>query len=933
MAQNTPLNTIVIDAALNSKSNSIFGLQNTSYYNNSNDTLTEIYLHSWAGAYRESSTELGKRLREDRETAFYFADEEERGNISKLIFKNEKGNLLKWKFFNISQDIIKLQLNKPLPPKSKIEFTTSFNIKLPDAKFTGFGYESNGYYLKEWYIVPAVYDNGNWNTMSNKNLDDLFTNQTLYLIRLNLSKQYQISSNLLYQNNYLGFNKYQATISGTAIGSVNIMIRDNHEFKQIPISTTQGNIIDIETDLEYPYNLRIETSLENILKKQLNFLENKLGVYKKTKLWMSSDYIKNNPIYTMNSIPFITIMGPKFQKEIEYFKTMSYYYIKSSINTNIRENSWLIKGLTSYLLAEYINTYYPEKKLFGNLSEFWVSRLFDLSDLSFNDRQQLLYLIMARMNYDQAIGNSQDDFSNLNLLAINEFKTSMGLAYLNDYMGDWDFNKSLKRVYNFSTTNFTNQSKVKDIFEKNTTRNTDWFFDDFVKKNNLINFGITRHKKEWILQNKTSFSGPLKVMEYKNDTLLSSKWVNNFAGEKTYIPTNHDADKIEINNSKVVPEYDYKDNQFNYNNKWYSILRKPIQFKIMQDIENPKYYQIFVNPEGGWNAYDGVSLGPTFSNSALIEKQFNYKIAPFYSFRSNSLTGHISVNYAQLPRNSKHIQRISYGLFAKYSHYNDNLGYYKYNPYINLTLKKKDPRSDSQNSIFARYVYIDRELPKSFNQEEIEKYAEFRLFNIRHKYHNPEIIEDLKIRNDLQIDPKFFKLSSEIRWRKILENKQKLDFRVFAGFFPYHNTDTDYFDFGLNSSTDYLFDLGYYGRSEETGFLSQQLITNDGSFKSDYEGEFANKWMLTTNLHSSIWHFLEVYTDIGLYKNKGQSIKYRWDAGIRLNIVPELIEIYMPIYSNNGSEILDLSKYPEKLRFVFIADLQGLLNYYRRGLY
>jgi hypothetical protein len=47
--------------------------------------------------------------------------------------------------------------------------------------------------------------------------------------------------------------------------------------------------------------------------------------------------------------------------------------------------------------------------------------------------------------------------------------------------------------------------------------------------------------------------------------------------------------------------------------------------------------------------------------------------------------------------------------------------------------------------------------------------------------------------------------------------------------------------------TNCIFDYNYYGRSENTGFFSQQLIIAEGGFKSKLDTSFANQWMTTVN--------------------------------------------------------------------------------------
>jgi hypothetical protein len=69
--------------------------------------------------------------------------------------------------------------------------------------------------------------------------------------------------------------------------------------------------------------------------------------------------------------------------------------------------------------------------------------------------------------------------------------------------------------------------------------------------------------------------------------------------------------------------------------------------------------------------------------------------------------------------------------------------------------------------------------------------------------------------------------------------------RIYAGTFIYNNSNSDFLA-ALDRPTDYLFDYGYYGRSESSGF-SQQLILAEGGFKSKLNTPYANQWMTTLN--------------------------------------------------------------------------------------
>jgi hypothetical protein len=145
----------------------------------------------------------------------------------------------------------------------------------------------------------------------------------------------------------------------------------------------------------------------------------------------------------------------------------------------------------------------------------------------------------------------------------------------------------------------------------------------------------------------------------------------------------------------------------------------------------------------------------------------------------------------------------------------------------------------------------------------------------------------------------------------------------------YRDTDSDFFDFGLDRPKDYMFDYNFYGRSETEGLFSQQFIMAEGGFKSILDTRYANQWMTTLNASFNIWNWIEVYGDAGLLKSKYNNPEFVYDSGIRLNLLPDYFELYFPVQSTNGFELTQRA-YPEKIRFVVTISPGTLLNLFKR---
>ena len=259
--------------------------------------------------------------------------------------------------------------------------------------------------------------------------------------------------------------------------------------------------------------------------------------------------------------------------------------------------------------------------------------------------------------------------------------------------------------------------------------------------------------------------------------------------------------------------------------------------------------------------------------------------------------------------------------------YAPNLSYKAFVPFVNVTFKRKDLRDATVESLIAKLVHIDKEIAPTSVKTDIDNYS---VLSFSYNYINPDIIKEFRYNFSLELAQKFSKVGADLRFRSLSTSNTQLDFRLFAGAFLSNKTTGDYFSFGLDRANDYLFQLNYFGRSEDSGIFSQQFIIAEGGFKSVLPTRFANQYMLAFNSSFGIWRWVEFYNDVAFLKNKNNPIYFGYNNGIRLNFVHNIFEVYFPLYSNNGWE-LSQEAYPQKIRFTLTADVNSIYNFFRRG--
>ncbi len=899
----------------------LFIQQEIVFYNRSEVPLDSIFLLNWANAYKDRNTPLAKRLLEDYNKKFYFSKKSDRGysKVNHVLCNEQKvtfGEVEK------KQDLIWIQLKEPLEPGASVNLKLSYEVKVPSDRFTQYGHDGVNYNLRYWYITPAVF-NGQWNLYSNLNMDDYFMEPTNYDIRFQVPMGFTLHSNLRAEAE-IRENDVIYTMKEKGQLEVEVNIQYQNDF-----STYQLRDLDVQTNLKSK-NLT-ENLKGDVLQRQIDFIENYLGDFPYEKILVNRTTYLKNPVYGFNQLPKkMNPFSDIFEWDIKMFKAMTERFIDNTILVNERTEYWLPDGIQIYLMMEYVSHYYPEVKAIGNVSKKWGIRRYSLAQLDFNGKYPFVLQFTTRKVLDQSLNTRSDSLSNLNLKLVNRYKSGLGLRYLETYLQDSIVKNSLKEYYRDHSTKFSHPRDFENLVKQKTDKDLGWFFDDYVNTTKKIDYTIKKTEikgdsVEVVLKNKTGYSAPLTIYGIDKKQVKFKKWLEAIPDQDTIMLSRQGIDRLSLNYEFLYPENNLRDNWKKLNP---SLFNKPLRFRFYRDIEDPYYNQVFYKPYFNYNFYDGVILGPTIYNQALFKKTWLFSITPVYGFKSNSLLGTFSLAYEYLPETTP-VYRYRTGLFASRFHYDNDLAVNKFTPFFRIDFKRNSLRDVGGKSLITRLVSVDKELPPGAEPNETFKY---NVLNFRYGYSRPDIINDLRYFTDLQFERDFSKFSVDVRYRKLTRFNRHYDLRLFFGTFFHNETETDFFSFALDRPSDYMFDLAYLGRSEDSGFLSQQTIIAEGGFKTIFPEQFANQWMLTTNASVSIWRWVEVYADAGFFKNRNDTSQFRYDSGIRLNFVPNFLEVYFPIQSSLGFEP-GFSDYASRIRFVVTIDFERVYNLVKRGFY
>ena len=937
-------NEYFIDAKFNADNRTIEIYQTIDFTNTTSNNLNYIILNDWAHSYSNPSTPLGKRLSEDFTLNFQRSTKNQRG-LTTISSVQSKSTILSYNRLEDNVDLIKVNLANVLKPNEKITITIDYKIKIPISDFTGYGIDKNGNInLSEWFITLAKIIDDNWLIESNLDLNDISLDPSFYKFKITFPSKFELISDfeidtinnsdiyniltskkekriynpiIISKNRYFEIFKINNNTVITDIDNISNKKTDSLIFKVISyVDKKTGNKILSRPSAKDSVNFKF------ILNKTINYVESKLGSYPINNIVLSKFDQNKDPIYGLNNIPeFLNPFERSFIQEFSVLKRIISVYLNNLYPIHKRKNYWQIKGIEVFLLIDYIENYYPELNLIGKFSKLSIIKNREYSKFKFNDQYRLFDNIISSRNISQSIDYPLDSLTMINHKVINPYKSGLALKMLDDYLGNKNVMKS---IYEFSINNklISSNRTFIDLLYDNNKGKISWF-KDYLNYNNSIDFSIKKvgskeNNHKFLIKNNSLISLPLKITLKDQNNKTENKWLNKFKND-TILNVNSNS-KIIINSEKYFSEFNFSNN---YSST--SKMKKKTKFVLFRDFDNNLNNQVYYIPIFDYNLYDGLMPGVSFSNSTPIKRPFTYKIEPSYSTKQKEFLGNMNLKYTDYNTNKNNsLYSINYFLGASTFHYKDDLSYNTFFPSVVLAFRDKDLRSNYRQILSMRYISVFREE----NSNSVE-YPNYNILNFKYITANSSVEKAFNFKTDIQINKDFIKSSVTFNFRNYYKTNRQYNVRFFAGKFLKNNTKDDYFSFSSFRARDYLFSTNLLGRSENSGFYSQQYIGSEGGFKSKINYEYANDFIISLNSGITLWQWIEGYSGIAAIKNINEDLIFQYESGIRLNLFTDYFELYFPVYSSLGNE-LNQTNYLTKIRFKISLDPDTLSSLFTR---
>jgi len=958
-----------ISVKLDDVHNVLRGQESFEYINNSPQTLDFIYIHLWPNAYRNGETALGKQQYNGGETLLTFGPDSIKGSIDSLSF-TVNGVPATFEYDPENPDIAKLFLPSFLKSGDRITVATPFKVHIPSGEISRLGHVGQSYQITQWYPKPAVFDKNGWNQIPYLNQGEFYSEYGSYDVSITLPQNYvvgatgdlQTATEITFLNDLAAKTQAEIGASKAVKGKrgADAFPASSSEWKTIRYTQTKVHdfawfadkrYLVLKGEVELPESKRKVTSWAMFTPKNANLWANAIEYINDGTFYYSKwngDYPYNQVTAVDGTIsagggmeyPNVTVIGnasDAMELEIVIVHEVGHNWFYGILGSNERVHGWMDEGMNTLNELRYVYTKYPDN---DNLSEQILEGRFHLNDLSHYDMADFTYRIVAGLGEDQPIETHSADFTSINYGAVMYMKTGLVFNYLKQYLGDAEFDKCM-HVY-FETWKFRHPQPedMKEVLERVSGKDLGWLFNDLIRTTKHVDYKLKKVKSDVTgtsvrVKNVGQVNGPIEVTGYQDGKIVETAWAEP-SEKKSEITFRQQVDEVRINGSGRIPELSRENNNWKQAGLFGKIEKPKLEFGIGDN--EPAVSNIFWTPVVAGNVYDKFMLGAAIHNSAPPFNKFQYLVIPMYSFGGKRVSGVADFGLTLLPARNLKLSR--FGMAVRSFKQTDTLpeandGYYvTVSPFWFAKIGNRKAASPISQTILVQAMY---RLDKN-GRSQTEQVGGFVKYDFDFKKQDHELHVGLRtdflsnVVNNDQLGRSSAEATYRFRYMK-RDKKRWMELRAYGGsnwLFNFSNTPNSVNYMlnlsGANGGQDLFTEDYYFGRTETSGFFSQQRLENMGGFRSTSDYGTNSQWVAATNFYSQLPFgpkIFGVFADAGVFPgplNDGK-VMSAFDVGLGIRL-GKIFGLYFPLYNSQDMENAYASKnYTTRIRFTLRFNL------------
>lgn len=538
-----------IQVKLDAEEKTYSGTEALVYINHSADTLSQLEMHLYPNAYKNTSTPFALQKEKLGSSWFYFSKEKDHGYLNvknitsgknKLLYRYKDSpepgavdykaptmnNKYLHKHGSIVLDEISISLNKPLLPGDTLRLNLDFEGKFPIV-FSRMGwFNKNHFAATQWYPKVVVYDRYGWHPDSYLNQGEFYGEYGSFDVSVTLPASFVIDATGMLQDNPAEEKFNQKNINSTrlfltlktederedyikkwkkqkwdlvqydSLKTVRFKANNVHNFawfcgpEYMLMRKTHNNGV-LTNVLVMPENAHIWRYVPDYVEKTIAFYGNRIGTYRYPKASVVDGAMSAGGGMEYPMITIISTPGQEWSNILEMvvMHETGHDWFMGMLGSNERASTFLDEGMNSFFEFEYMNHFYGPRNLTRLKKLTYGLDIFD--DIGEWDLIHLAYGTAVSARTDQPMNLRATEFTGNNYGVVNYQKGTTLLRALQWYLGDETFDKGIHTYFDRwqgkhpYIDDFFNT--MSDVSGKDLT----WFVNEWYKSKHTNDFTVT----------------------------------------------------------------------------------------------------------------------------------------------------------------------------------------------------------------------------------------------------------------------------------------------------------------------------------------------------------------------------------------------------------------------------------------------------------
>lgn len=589
-----------IDVQLDTTNNTVSGTELVTYYNQSPDTLENLYFHLLPNAFESDTTQSS------REAISQYNAPPEPPYQSKIDIDSFTIHL--GKLQSTTFKVRDTELSAPLPAKLvpggsltiEIEFTN--HLHEFRGEYRG-GYRGNQYDITQWYPKVAVYDQDGWHNTPWHYDGEFYGEFGTFDVTVDVPQNFIVGATGVVVHGDPGWNavQYDTTENFEDWFGEYVESKSHRQYLKSVRRKVTFHAENVHTfawstspDFIYEHGEYKGTDInifyrtfdayrwhKKALKdayNSLEWLDKKIGPYGYPQVTVIDGLLGGGMEYPM------LVMDESADESLALHE-IGHIYFFGMLGNNEMDEAWLDEGFTTFQTQLYLwQKYAPEGREPDEIQRAYPSFLGKLPRISayVSDQNEIIDYQLSGL--DEPISKPAYKFSSSDAYYLVVYtKAELMLNMLKYVMGKTAFWRGMQKYYKTWQFKHVNEARFRAVMQSETDTNLDWFFDQWLHNTGCVDYAIdnirvsqTRSdsfKVDVNIEKKGSFMMPVIVeLQTKDGHSQHKLWMSSREkGSVTFYtslpvkkvildPDNQILDVDYMNNSSGLPNYDFVPN-------------------------------------------------------------------------------------------------------------------------------------------------------------------------------------------------------------------------------------------------------------------------------------------------------------------------------------------------------------------------------------